>query len=72
MTIPTKDFDLQSIGRRFTGLFSAFGTAGRAMAHHPVVSYGYASAADSSLCPFIIKPSSHERVAIDAHRSDWL
>ena len=72
MTIPTKDFDLQSIGRRFTGLFSAFGTAGKAMAPQPVITYGYASAVDSTLCPFIIKPSSHQRVAIEAHRSDWL
>ena len=37
-----------------------------------VATYGYASAADSSQCPFIIKPSSHERVVIDAHRGDWM
>jgi hypothetical protein len=72
MTIPAKDFDLQSIRRRFTGLFSGLGTAGKADGPQPVVSYGYASAADSTLCPFIIKPSSHQRVVIEAHRSDWL
>ena len=70
MTNP-KDFDMNSIRRRFTGLFSAFGAA-KAVAAEPVVTYGYASAADSSQCPFIIKPSSHQRVVIDAHRSDWL
>ena len=72
MTIPAKDFDLQSIRRRFSGLFAAFGTAGKAVVPQAVVSYGYASASDSTLCPFIIKPSSHQRVIIDAHRSDWL
>ncbi|MBS0525577.1 MAG: hypothetical protein JSS04_18245 [Proteobacteria bacterium] len=70
MTNP-KDFDMESIRRRFTGLFSAFGGVKTAAAG-PVVNHGYASAADSTQCPFIIKPSSHERVAIDAHRSDWL
>jgi hypothetical protein len=70
MTNP-KNFDLESIGRRFTGLFSAFAGA-KAAAAQPVVTCGYASAADSTLCPFIIKPSSHERVAIETHRSDWL
>jgi len=72
MTIPTKDFDPRSIRRRFAGLFSAFGTTGKAVGPQAVASYGYASAADPTPCPFIIKPSSHERVAIDAHRSDWL
>jgi len=67
----SKTFALDSIGRRFTGLFSAFG-APKAAAAEPVVTYGYASAADSSQCPFIIKPSSHQRVVIEAHRSDWL
>ena len=67
----SKDLSLECIRRRFTGLFSAFGSA-RNAAPAPVVSYGYASAADSTLCPFIIKPSSHERVAIEAHRADWL
>jgi hypothetical protein len=70
MTNP-KSFDLESIGRRFAGLFSAFGAA-KPEAVEPVVTYGYASAADSSQCPFIIKPSSHERVVIDAHRGDWM
>ena len=70
MTNP-KNFDLDSIGRRFAGLFSAFGGA-KAVAAEPVVTYGYASVADSTLCPFIIKPSSRERVVIEAHRSDWL
>lgn len=70
MTNP-KDFDMDSIRRRFAGLFSAFGGAKVAPAE-PVVAYGYASAADSSQCPFIIKPSSHQRAVIDAHRSDWL
>lgn len=70
MTSP-KTFALDSIGRRFAGLFSAFAGAKAAPAE-PVVTCGYASAADSSQCPFIIKPSSHERVAIEAHRSDWL
>jgi hypothetical protein len=70
MTNP-KTFDLESIGRRFAGLFSAFAGAKAAVAE-PVVTYGYASAADSSQCPFIIKPSSHERVVIEAHRGDWL
>ena len=70
MTNP-KSFYLESIGRRFAGLFSAFGGA-KGPAAEPVVTYGYASAADSTQCPFIIKPSSHERVAIEAHRSDWL
>lgn len=67
----SKDFDLESLRRRFTGLFSAFGAA-RAAVTEPVVTYGYASAADLTQCPFIIKPSSHQRVVIDAHRSDWL
>jgi hypothetical protein len=67
----SKTFALHSIGRRFTGLFSAFGAA-KAAAAEPIITYGYASAADSTLCPFIIKPSSHERVVIDVHRSDWL
>ena len=70
MTNP-KEFDLELIRRRFAGLFAAFGPA-KVVAAEPVVTYGYASAADSTLCPFIIKPSSHERVAIEAHRSDWL
>ena len=70
MTSP-KDFDLNCIRRRFTGLFS-IRAAAKAAAAEPVVTYGYASAADSSLCPFIIRPSSHERVAIDAHRRDWM
>lgn len=70
MTTP-KDFDLDCIRRRFTGLFSTFGAA-KAVAAQPVVSYGYASASDSSQCPFIIKPTAHERAVIDAHRSDWL
>jgi hypothetical protein len=72
MTIPTKDFDLETIRRRFTGLFSGFGMATRTAEPQPTVTYGYASAADSTLCPFIIKPSSHQRVAIDAHRDDWM
>ncbi len=72
MTIPANDFDLQSIRRRFTGLFSAFGTASKTVGAQPVITYGYASAADSTLCPFIIKPSSHQRVVIEAHRSDWM
>jgi len=70
MTNP-KTFDLDSIGRRFAGLFSAFAGA-KAATPEPVVTYGYASAADSTQCPFIIKPSSHERVVIEAHRGDWL
>ena len=70
MTNP-KDFDLDCIRRRFAGLFSTFGAA-KPVAAEPVVTYGYASAADSAQCPFIIKPSSHERVVIDAHRSDWM
>jgi hypothetical protein len=70
MTNP-KDFDLECIRRRFAGLFSTFG-ATKTAAAEPVVTYGYASAADSSQCPFIIKPSSHERVVIEAHRGDWL
>ena len=70
MTNP-KTFDLESIGRRFAGLFSTF-SATKAAPTEPVVTYGYASAADSTQCPFIIKPSSHERVAIEAHRCDWL
>lgn len=70
MTNP-KTFDLESIGRRFAGLFSAF-SGTKAVPPEPVVTYGYASAADSTQCPFIIKPSSHERVAIEAHRCDWL
>ena len=69
MTNP-KTFDLEFIGRRFAGLFSARGA--KAAEVEPVVTYGYVSAADSTLCPFIIKPSSHERVAIEAHRGDWL
>jgi hypothetical protein len=69
MTNP-KDFDLECIRRRFAGLLSTFGA--KAAAAEPIVTYGYASAADSTLCPFIIKPSSHERVAIEAHRGDWL
>jgi hypothetical protein len=72
MTIPTKDFDLESIRRRFTGLFGGFGGAARVAEPQPIITYGYASAADSTLCPFIIKPSSHQRVAIDAHRDDWM
>ena len=67
----SKDFDRDSIRHRFTGLFMAFGAA-RATTAEPVVTYGYASAPDSAQCPFIIKPSSHERVVIDAHRSDWM
>ena len=70
MTNP-KTFDLESIGRRFAGLFSVFASA-KATTAEPVVTYGYASTVDSTLCPFIIKPSSHERVVIEAHRSDWL
>ncbi|HEY4165549.1 MAG TPA: hypothetical protein VGM96_02200 [Reyranella sp.] len=70
MTNP-KDFDLDCIRRRFAGLFSTLGAA-KTAASEPVVTYGYASTADSTQCPFIIKPSSHERVAIEAHRSDWL
>ena len=70
MTNP-KTFDLSSIARRFAGLFPAFAGA-KAAAVEPIVTYGYASAVDSTLCPFIIKPSSHERVVIEAHRSDWL
>jgi hypothetical protein len=70
MTNP-KNFDLESIGRRFTGLFSAFG-GGKVAAAQPVVTYGYTLPADSTSCPFIIKPSPHERVVIEAHRSDWL
>jgi len=70
MTNP-KDFDLACIRRRFSGLLSAFGNA-KAVAAEPAVTYGYASAAASTLCPLIIKPSSHERVVIEAHRSDWL
>ena len=66
-----KDFDLDCIRRRFAGLFSTFGAA-KAAAAESVVTYSYASAADPTLCPFIIKPSSHERVVIEAHRSDWL
>ena len=69
MTNP-KDLDLDCIRRRFVGLFSGF--AAKPVAAEPVVTYGYASAANSSQCPFIIKPSSHQRVVIDAHRSDWL
>jgi hypothetical protein len=72
MTIPAKDFDLRSIRRRFAGLFSTFGTASKPVGPQPVVTYGYASASDSTLCPFIIKPSSHQRAIIDAHRGDWL
>ena len=72
MTYPNKDFDMVSIRRRFAGLFSAFGGAAKVVEAQPVVTYGYASAGDSTLCPFIIKPSSHERVAIDAHRGDWM
>jgi hypothetical protein len=68
----SKNFALISIRRRFAGLFSAFGGTPEAVGAQPVVTYGYASAADSTLCPFIIKPSSHQRVVIDAHRSDWL
>ncbi len=70
MTNP-KSFDFDSIGRRFAGLFSVFAGA-KALAPEPVVTYGYASSVDSTLRPFIIKPSSHERVAIETHRSDWL
>ncbi|MFI5032145.1 MAG: hypothetical protein ACHQPH_15725 [Reyranellales bacterium] len=70
MTDP-KDFDLDCIRRRLTGLFSIFGGA-KAAASERVVTYGYASAADLNQCPFIIKPSSHQRVIIDTHRSDWL
>ncbi len=70
MTNP-KDFDLDSIRRRFAGLFSALGGP-RALAAEPAVAYTYASAANSTPCPFMIRPSSHERVAIEAHRGDWL
>ncbi len=68
MTNP-KDLDLDCIRRRFAGLFSTFGAA-RTTAAEPVVTPDYASAADSTSCPFIIKPSSHERVVIEAHRGD--
>jgi len=67
----SKDFDLESIRRRFTGLFAAFGGAKDAPAE-PVVTYDYALAADSTQCPFIIKPSQYERVMIEAHREDRL
>lgn len=70
MTNP-RHFGLESFGRRFAGLFSAFGGT-KPAAIEPVVAYGYVSTADSTLCPFIIKPSSHQRVVIEAHRSDWL
>lgn len=66
----SKTFGLEVIGRRFNGLLAAFGA--RAMAAEAAVACGYASAADSTQCPFIIKPSSRQRVVIDAHRSDWL
>lgn len=65
----SRDFDLDCIRRRFSGLLSGFA---KAVPAESIVTYGYTPAADSSQCPFIIKPSSHERVAIEAHRSDWL
>ena len=66
----SKNFGLDSLGRRFAGLLSAFGA--RVVAAEPVVTCDYASVADSTLCRFIIRPSAHERVAIEAHRSDGL
>jgi hypothetical protein len=67
-----KDFDLTAIRRRFTDLFSPLGAAAKAAGRQPAVSYGYMSAAASTPCPFIIRPSSRQRVVIEAHRSDWL
>ena len=69
--ISPKSFGLESFGRRFAGLLSSFGGA-KTVPVEPIVTYGYVSTAGSTLCPFIIKPSSHQRVVIEAHRSDWL
>jgi hypothetical protein len=67
MVTPTKDLDLDALRPRFVTVMSALGswlTGLRSAPQRPVVEP--ASTAE----PAMIRPSQHERIAIEAHRED--
>jgi hypothetical protein len=66
MVTPTKDLDLDALRPRFVTVMSALGswlTGLRRVPQRPVEPAPNAE-------PAMIRPSPHERVAIEAHRED--
>jgi len=68
MVTPTKDLDLDALRPRFSTVVSTLGcwlgVLRRSPAHHVDPALGAEQA--------MIRPSPHERVAIEAHREDRL
>jgi hypothetical protein len=66
MITPTKDLDLAAFRPKFVTVMSAFGGWLGALCRPPVHHVDAVPASEQMM----IRPSPHERVAIEAHRED--
>jgi hypothetical protein len=66
MVTPTKDLDLDALRPRFVTVMTSLGSWLTSLRRAPVREVDPAAGAEQAM----IRPSPHERVAIEAHRED--